>query len=111
MRVGRLASVAHQRAHHGGRDPQHGDPVTFHDRPETIGAGVIGDAFEQHQGGADGQRSADRPGTHHPADVGEPEQPVGWAHVEAVRHVLGGLDGKPPCTWTVPFGRPVVPLV
>ena len=33
-------------------------------------------------------------GPHHPADVGEPEQAVVLADVEAVRHVLRRLDGE-----------------
>ena len=78
-----------------GAIPSTDDPMPLDDRPEPIRSGMVRDAVEEHERGADAQRAADGPRTHHPADVGEPEQAVLLADVEAVRHVLHRLDGKP----------------
>ena len=75
-----------------GREAQVGDPVALDDRPEPVGAGVIGRALVEDQPGAEEQRPGDRPRAHHPAEVGEPEQRVARAQVEAVGEVLGALD-------------------
>ena len=78
-----------------GAMPSTDDAMPLDHRPEAIRSGMVGHAVEEHERRADAQRAADRPRTHHPADVGEPEQAVVLADVEAVRHVLHRLHGKP----------------
>ena len=68
--------------------------VALDDRPQAVRAGVIRGALVEHQAGAEQQRAGDGPRSHHPAEVGEPEQGVARAQVELVREVLGTLDGK-----------------
>ena len=60
--------------------------------PKSVGRGVVGRAFVEHQLGAEQQRTGDCPRTHHPAEVGEPEQAVAGPEVEAVGQVLRALD-------------------
>ena len=61
-------------------------------RPEAVGAGEVRCALVEHEPRAEQQRPRDRPGTHHPAEVREPEQRVAAAEVELVGQVLRALD-------------------
>ena len=56
-----------------------------------------------------GQKAADEQVPHHPARGREPEDAVlGWA--SRCRCVCLRCSSRiPPCPWTMPFGRPVVP--
>ena len=69
-----------------------GDPVARDERPEPVRPREVGRALVQHEPGAEQQRPRDRPRTHHPAEVGEPEQAVAATEVELVGEVLGALD-------------------
>ncbi len=89
---GRLAAVRHQGANRGGADPQVRDPVALDQRPQPIRPGIVGRALEDEEGGAQHRRPGHRPGTHHPAHVGEPEERVAALQVEAVGQVHGGLQ-------------------
>ncbi len=66
--------------------------MAFDQRPQPVGTREVGRAFVEHEPRAEHQRPGDRPRTHHPAEVGEPEQRVARAEVELVRQVLRGLD-------------------
>ena len=62
--------------------------------PEPIWRRMVGRALVQDHGRAERERAENEPGTHHPADVRIPEDRVVLADVEAMRHVLSGLDGE-----------------
>ena len=62
------------------------------ERPQPAGIRPVGRALVHHEPGAEQERAADRPRTHHPAEVGEPAQRVAGPQVERVGEVLGGLD-------------------
>ena len=68
------------------------DPVAGGDRPDPVGPREVRRALVHHEPGAEEQRTGDRPGAHHPAEVREPEQAVARSKVERVGEVLGGLD-------------------
>ncbi len=68
--------------------------MTGSDGPQPVRAGEVRRALVEDQRGAQQQRPADGPGTHHPAQVREPEESVAGAKVEVVGEVLGGLDGE-----------------
>ena len=89
-----VVAVAHQRTHHRRSHTEHADTVALDHRPEPVRTGVIGHTLVHDQRRPQGQGAADRPRAHHPADVGEPEQAIVLAHVEAVGHVLGRLHRK-----------------
>ncbi len=91
-----LLAVGHQRADHGGRQAKMRHPVALHDLPQPVRPGVVRHAFVDHERRAEQQRSADRPGTHHPAEVGEPEERLVRSQVETVGQVLGALDREAP---------------
>ena len=61
-------------------------------RPQAVRSGEVRRALVEHQPGAAQERPGDRPGAHHPAEVGEPEEAVAGAEVEVVGEVLRGLD-------------------
>ena len=60
--------------------------------PQAIRAGIIGRAVVEHHRRAEQQRAEDEPRPHHPAHVGDPEERFVGVQVEAVAHVLRGLD-------------------
>ncbi len=66
--------------------------MPLHERPDAAGVGVIRGAFEHHEASPDQERSADRPRSHHPAEIGDPAQGVSGPQVEGVGQVLRGLD-------------------
>ena len=66
--------------------------MTGDERPQAPGVGPVGCALVHDEPGAEQEGAADRPRTHHPAEVGEPAQGVARAQVERVGEVLGGLD-------------------
>jgi len=62
------------------------------DGPQPVRRRVVGRAFVHDERRAAQQGSGDRPGTHHPAQVGDPEEPIPGPQVEDVGEVLRGLD-------------------
>jgi len=66
--------------------------MTLDEIPEPIGPGVVRRPFVDEERGAEHRCPGHRPGTHHPAHVGEPEEGVAGLQVEAVRQVDGRLD-------------------
>ena len=95
-----------------GDRPEVGDPVAGDERPQPIRARVVRRALVQDEPGAEQERAGDRPRAHHPAEVGEPEEGVAARAGRTCGRGPGrALIGKPPWTWTAPFGLPVVPDV
>ena len=94
MGVHRLGAVGHQRPDDGRRQAEMRHAVAFDECPQTIRARIVGRSFVEHERRAEQQRPGDRPRPHHPTQVGEPEQHVAAAQVEAVGEVLGALHRK-----------------
>src|SRR3954471_3467563 len=92
MRPEWIGSVGHERPDHGRREPKVRDGVAGDHGPEPVGGGGVWRALVQHQLGAKQQRARDRPWTHHPTEIREPEEAVAGAEVEAVREILRALD-------------------
>ena len=88
----RRVAVNQERADQRRAHAQVGDAVPLDERPDAAGVGVIRGAFEHHEASPNQERAADRPGTHHPAEVGDPAQGVAGPQVEGVGQVLRGLD-------------------
>ena len=87
-------ALAHEAAHHRGGEAQDGEAVARHQGPEAVRGGVVGGAIVEDDRGAEGQGAEDGPGAHHPAEVGQPEEAVVLLDIEAVGHILGGLEGE-----------------
>ena len=104
MRADRLLAVGHQGADDGRRQAEMGDPVALDERPQPVRAREVRRALVEHEPRTEHQRPRDRPRTHHPAEVGEPEQRVAGAQVELVRQVLRGLDREAAVDMDGPLG-------
>ncbi len=91
---GDLVAVGHQAAHQGGGDAEHRHVVVGDHAPEPVRRRKVRSALVKDHRRAEDQRPEDEPGTHHPPDVRVPEDRVGGADVEPVRHVLRRLHGK-----------------
>ena len=90
-----LRPLAHQSADRGRRDTEDGDSVVLDQSPEAIGVRVVGCSLEEHERRPDDEPAADQPGTHHPAEIGQPEEGVVVLQIEAGGQVMGGLDREP----------------
>ena len=99
-----VLAVGHERTDDRRRDAEMGDPVALDDRPQAVRAGEVRRALVQHEPGAAQERPGDRPGAHHPAEVGEPEEAVAGAEVEVVGEVLRGLDREAAVDMDRPLG-------
>ncbi len=87
-----VRTVRHQGADSRRGDPKHGDAVSLDQMPEPVRLGVVGGSLEQEQRRAEHESAADRPRTHHPAQVGQPEQDIVPLQIEAVGEIVGSLD-------------------
>ena len=81
-----------QRPDEGRADPDMGDPVAGHDRPQAPRIRMVRGTLEEDQAGTEQEGSMDGPRTHHPAQVGDPAEGVAGAEVEDVGQVVGRLD-------------------
>src|SRR5439155_1756067 len=62
--------------------------------PDATGVRVIRRAVVQQDGGAQDQPAGDEPGSHHPAEIGEPPHEIARLEVETVRQILRRLHGE-----------------
>ena len=68
--------------------------MPLHDRPDAPGVREIRRAVVQQDGRAQDQPTGDEPGSHHPAEIGEPPHEIARLEVEAVRQILRRLHGE-----------------
>ena len=94
MLLGLVVAGAHQGADEGRRAAEDGDLVVGDHPPHAVRPGCVRRALVEDHGGALAEAAEDQPGTHHPADVGDPQDGVVPAQVEAPGHVLRDLDGE-----------------
>ena len=71
------------------------DAMTLDEGPHPGGVGEVRCAVVQDDGRAKHEPARDEPGSHHPADVGRPQDHVALLKIEAVREVLRRLDWEP----------------
>src|SRR5204862_539770 len=75
--------------------------VTLDEGPHSRRVGEIRCPVVQDDCRAEHKPARDEPRTHHPADIGRPEDHVALLEVEAVREILRGLYWKPTAHSTV----------
>ena len=81
-----------QGAHEHGREPEVGHAMALHERPDAVGAGMIGGTIVEYHGGAGEQGAEYEPRPHHPAHVGHPVHDFTGLQVHGLNHVLRGFD-------------------
>ena len=91
----RLLAGAHEAADRGRRDTEMRDLVAFDHRPHARCVGEVRRPVVRDDRRAEHQPAGDEPRAHHPTDVGHPEDDVAVLQIEAVGHVLRGLDREP----------------
>ena len=107
-----VVAVRAKRADQRGRDAEHRDPVPLDELPQPARAGIVGRALRHARAS---RRRRPAPMTTH----GPMIQPMSVTHItrssawtSAWKAASSAIFTRsPPCTWTAPFGRPVVPDV
>src|SRR4029077_2906360 len=85
LRADRILPGAHEAADRGRRDTEVRDLVALDERPHARRVGKVGRSVVENDGRAQNETARDEPGSHHPADIGRPEDHVALLQVEAVR--------------------------
>src|SRR5215471_20268728 len=94
MLVHPFVSGGAQNTHHGRTDAQGADLMPLHHIPDAIRVGIVGSTLENHHRRAEEGHPDHLPGSHHPANVGYPEEDVISADIEREPQLLGYLSER-----------------